>query len=141
MAGAGGRPRVRLAPILFRLVVVAVGVTVAFWTTRRYRRYAIRGTSMEPALRQGDWVIVDMRAYRSRLPERGHIVVAADPRDPAHSIVKRVAGVDHHGAVDLRGDNAEESTDSRTFGPVLKALIRGRVYWRYWPPGSFGSVS
>lgn len=95
---------------------------------------------MYPGLRAGDWVLVDMRAYDRALPKRGDIVIASDPREPEHAIVKRVAGVDLHGAIDLRGDNPFESTDSRTFGPVPKELIRGRVRWRYWPLSSAGSV-
>lgn len=48
-------------------------------------------------------------------------------------IVKRVDHVDFHGALWLLGDNAEASTDSRTFGAVPREAIIGRVRWRYWP--------
>lgn len=130
----------RVAPVLFKSVMVAAGVGAAFRAGRRYRRWAIRGSSMYPGLREGDWVLVDMRAYERALPRRGEIVIASDPRERSHAIVKRVAGVDLHGLVDLRGDNPFESTDSRTFGPVPRQLLKGRVRWRYWPLSSAGSV-
>jgi nickel-type superoxide dismutase maturation protease len=120
--------------------VMSVSATIAARAAMRYRRFAISGASMQPALEPGDWVLVDEKAYRRRLPRRGHIVVAADPRDPARHLVKRVAGVDLHRQVQLAGDNPDESTDSRHFGPVPANTVRGRVRWRYWPPGRVGAV-
>ena len=38
------------------------------------------------------------------------------------------------------GDNRTHSTDSREFGPVKQAHIVGKVWFRYWPPGSWGRV-
>ncbi len=40
----------------------------------------------------------------------------------------------------VMGDNRMRSTDSRTFGPVGRASIRGRAWFRYWPPGAWGPV-
>ena len=96
---------------------------------------------MLPALRPGDWVLVDEHAYRTRLPRRGHIVVAADPREPARHLVKRVTAVDLHGNIRIEGDNADESTDSRSFGAVPRENLRGRVRWRYWPAKRIGAVA
>ena len=132
--------RPRIAPVVFKSALIAAGVTAAFRTGRRFRRFAISGNSMVPSLLPGDWVLVDEHAYRRRLPHRGDIVVASDPREPNRTIVKRVTGIDLHGAIRLEGDNAEESTDSRLFGPVPAANLRGRVRWRYWPVGRIGSV-
>ena len=38
----------------------------------------------------------------------------------------------------LLGDNRAESCDSRTFGPVPKRDIVGRVFLVYWPPSRLG---
>jgi type IV secretory pathway protease TraF len=46
-------------------------------------------------------------------------------------MVKRVARVLSDGRCLLAGDNAEESTDSRTFGAVPKAYVLGRVILRF----------
>jgi nickel-type superoxide dismutase maturation protease len=89
---------------------------------------------MLPALRPGDWVIVDREAYREAGARRRQIALALDPRDEARTLVKRVAGVEARGGVRLLGDNPAASTDSRTLGAFPPALLLGRVRWRYWPP-------
>jgi len=45
----------------------------------------------------------------------------------------------HH--VWLQGDNTRNSNDSRHYGPVPTALLRGRMCFRMWPPRQIGSVS
>jgi nickel-type superoxide dismutase maturation protease len=132
----GGDPQPRITPVLFLLAVAAVVlelVGAALWLRWRYSRNEVSGSSMAPALRPGDWIIVDRRAYRGRLPLRGDVVLARDPRDPSRELVKRVGRVDLHGNAWLLGDNEAESTDSRTFGLVPSVAIVGRVRWRYWP--------
>ena len=39
------------------------------------------------------------------------------------------------------GDRREDSQDSRSFGPVHRDLILGRVWLRYWPPWAWGSLT
>ncbi|MEO8541763.1 MAG: signal peptidase I [bacterium] len=130
----------RVAPVLFRSALIAAGVGAAYRAGRRYRRFAISGQSMTPTLSPGDWVLVDEHAYRTKLPKRGHVVVFADPRELQRHLVKRITSIDLHGEVRVEGDNAEESTDSRHFGPVPANLLLGRVRWRYWPRTGIGSV-
>ena len=96
---------------------------------------------MTPALNPGDYVVVDTRAYAGRAPAPDDVVLARDPRDPSRMIAKRVAGPDGADGVVLLGDNPDQSTDSRTFGPVHLTDIAGRIFWRYWPPAHFGPVS
>ena len=38
------------------------------------------------------------------------------------------------GAYFVLGDNTENSQDSRDFGPVPEGLIRGTVWFKWWPP-------
>lgn len=121
------------------VLAVASQVAAALFA-RRYRRFAISGQSMTPTLSPGDWVLVDEHAYRTKLPERGDVVVLADPREPQRHLVKRITSVDLHGEVRVEGDNAAESTDSRHFGPVPAKMLIGRVRWRYWPSSKVGSV-
>lgn len=132
--------RPRVAPVVFQSALIAAGVTAAYRVGKRFRRFAISGSSMEPALLPGDWVLVDEHAYRARLPRRGHIVVARDPRELSRHLVKRVSAVEIHGNIRIEGDNADESTDSRHFGAVPRASVLGRVRWRYWPVRRIGSV-
>ena len=41
----------------------------------------------------------------------------------------------------VMGDRREDSQDSRSFGPVHRDLILGRVWLRYWPPQAWGSLT
>jgi nickel-type superoxide dismutase maturation protease len=92
---------------------------------------------MSPTLVAGDRVVV-LRVPR-RWPLRpGDLVALAHPgADASMVLVKRVAGLGE-GWVDVRGDNAAASTDSRDFGPVPRASVRGLVPYRYGPPGRTG---
>lgn len=105
--------------------------------------WAVAGDSMEPALRNGDRVIVDVWSYRQRPPRPGEIALFA--LGDGILAVKRV-GLPPRGRSlppDSRwvlGDNPALSGDSREFGPVSDERFRGRVVWRYWPPGRAGRI-
>src|SRR5581483_10025140 len=53
-------------------------------------RVAVRGHSMEPALREGDWVLVFPPRGR---PRPGDVVLVRDPQERARLLLKRVAEV------------------------------------------------
>lgn len=40
----------------------------------------------------------------------------------------------------MMGDNRENSTDARFFGPVPKEFVVGKAFFIYWPPTRFGTV-
>jgi mitochondrial inner membrane protease subunit 1 len=88
--------------------------------------------------------------------KRGDMVIAVSPRDPTVAVCKRVFGLEgdvvcvdptgQHGwqaqrewikvpkgHVWLVGDNSSNSIDSRAYGPVPMALLRGRVVARVIP--------
>jgi signal peptidase I len=54
-------------------------------------------------------------------------------------MLKRIAGVSG-GTCTVLGDRPEESTDSRTFGPVPLASVLGRALFRYGPIGRIGWI-
>jgi len=89
-------------------------------------RYRIEGESMAPVLRDGDEVLVDVKA-RVGIDD---VVIARHPFRESVEMAKRVTGIDANGKFFLVGDNAEESTDSRTFGPVPIECIKGKVIAR-----------
>jgi nickel-type superoxide dismutase maturation protease len=91
---------------------------------------------MEPALRAGDWIVVRSLA---RPPRVGEIVLVRDPRDPENVMLKRVASV-ADGACTVVGDRPEQSTDSRTFGPVPLANVLARALFRYGPIRRIGWI-
>jgi nickel-type superoxide dismutase maturation protease len=85
---------------------------------------------MEPSLAPGERVVVARAAYWFLLPKPGDLVVVRDPRQPGRLLIKRL-GEPEGGGWLVHGDNAEASTDSRTFGPVARELIVGKVLFRY----------
>ncbi len=86
---------------------------------------------MAPALPPGERVFVNRAAYWFSKPRPGDLVVVRDPRQPDRLLLKRIdreAGPD---GWHVLGDNPRASTDSRTFGPVGRELILGKVWFRY----------
>jgi len=110
---------------------------------------AVAEASMAPALRPGDWLLVDPTV--GRWPRRGSIVVFREPGSEL-LVIKRVAarGGDevatefgpHRLAPDdawLLGD-APGSHDSRHYGPVGVERLVARAWFRYGPLGRIGRV-
>ena len=95
-----------------------------------FSRFRVEDESMRPTLNPGDYVLVNRWAYRSRLPSPGDLVVVVDPEVPTRFIVKRVSETFDAGEVRLTGDNEAVSRDSRTFGPVARERIVGKVWLR-----------
>ncbi len=77
---------------------------------------------MAPTLVAGDFVL----AQAGAAVEVGDVVVAEHPGESGRVVIKRVAGISD-GGVDLRGDAAEQSTDSRSWGLVPASRVLGRV--------------
>ncbi len=122
-------------------VLLGLGSAVAIALLMRTRpfRVEVAGMSMEPTLLPGDNLLATARgAIR-----RGVFVVVDRPDQHGFELVKRVAGIPGD-VIDGRvlepneywvvGETEARSTDSRRFGPVAKADIKGVVRLRYWPP-------
>jgi signal peptidase I len=129
-----------------RFALVGAGATagaaaLAIGSLRPFRA-VVRGASMEPALHDGDVVL----SFARVTPRTGDVVVIELPERVGFEMVKRVVGspleVVHllpdgsrlpepvalrEGEWFVVGDAPEASTDSRAFGPVRKANIRGVV--------------
>ena len=100
---------------------------------------------MAPGLLPGDFLVAT-KARRLRL---GDVVVVEHPGRPGFEMVKRLAGLpgdtvdgralalDEHWII---GDDPGVSADSRAFGPVGRAAVKGVVRFRYWPLGRAGRV-
>ena len=120
-------------------IAALVAVVLAFRLWRPFR-VEVAGRSMEPTLRPGDWLVATRRG--SRVPAA--VVVVRDPRTGLDLVKRIAAGPGEHAAGRrlgpdeflVLGDNAEGSTDGRTFGAVGATAIEGVVRLRYWPrPG------
>ncbi|XP_076879275.1 mitochondrial inner membrane protease subunit 1 isoform X1 [Brachyhypopomus gauderio] len=118
------------------------------------------GPSMEPTITNRDVVFSERISQHLYRIEKGDIVIAKSPFDPKMNICKRVIGLEGdkvcisgpsdsfrthtyvpRGHVWLEGDNLQNSTDSRSYGPIPYALIRGRVCLKLWPPHNFGLLN
>lgn len=95
---------------------------------------------MAPCLLPGDWLVIESLTYRGRPPRDGEIVVAGDPRDAAREVIKRAYHAPDGQGVLLRGDAADASTDSRTFGPLAPDEVRWRAVFRYRPISRAGFI-
>uniref|UniRef100_A0A060T5M9 ARAD1B13046p n=1 Tax=Blastobotrys adeninivorans TaxID=409370 RepID=A0A060T5M9_BLAAD len=125
---------------------VACTVHLIHWNV--YELTDTRGESMLPTLRAaGDYVHVDKLFHsRGRNCKVGDIIVAGKPTDPEQRVCKRITGMpgdvvlvdpsanDYDRFITIpdghcwvTGDNLHESIDSRTYGPLPLALIRGKV--------------
>ena len=95
-----------------------------------FDRYVVEGESMAPSLSPSERVFVNRAAYWFSKPKAGDLVVLRDPREPERLLIKRIDEA-HGNSFEVAGDNTAASTDSRTFGPVLRNLIVGKVWFRY----------
>ena len=82
------------------------------------------GKSMEPLLKEGDYVIYKSLTTSEKSLKEGNIVVAEHPLEKNKLIIKRVLNIDSTG-VFLIGDNKLSSTDSRHYGRVNFSKVIG----------------
>jgi signal peptidase I len=169
------------------------------------QNFKVDGTSMEPTLHSGQYIMVNRLvyvhfdintfrrwlpgsrdvepnlAYLFHLPRRGDIVVFEYPRDTSRDYIKRVIGLPGetidvrngqvyvdgvpleepylpestvtrkgsvslpmkvpHNAVFVMGDNRENSSDSRNWGPLPLERIVGKAWFTYWPRDHWGTIA
>ena len=106
---------------------------------------------MIPTMSLTGEMVVERRWIKPKDITRGDLVTYISPLDPTRVVCKRVIGLpgdvvcvdptgrmapstEHvvipRGHVWLSGDNAEMSRDSRLYGPVSMALVRGKLVAR-----------
>jgi len=110
------------------------------------------GPSMLPTFNaSGDIVLLERFSPRMAKLQRGDIVVARSPTNAKQTVCKRIKAMEGDevtvnnlfkdkmiqvpkGFLWLEGDNPNNSTDSRHYGPIPTALVTGRVFAKVWPP-------
>jgi signal peptidase I len=87
-------PLARLWPTL-REIIETIVLAAIIWLAVNFAtaRYVVDGTSMEPTLHTGQFLIVNRLIYRLGFPQRGDIIVFHYPGDPTDDYVKRIIGL------------------------------------------------
>lgn len=76
------------------LVIVAAALLLSFLVSTFFYSIArVYGASMSPCLEDGNWIIVDRRAYCEKGPAYGDIIVIKKPDVTGQPIIKRVMGL------------------------------------------------
>jgi inner membrane protease subunit 1 len=111
------------------------------------------GASMLPTFSvTGDTLLLSKHFRRGRAIRVGDVVSFRKPIDPSETVIKRVVGLEGdyvmlhtpggpngdmiqvpQGHCWVVGDNLPDSLDSRLYGPVPMALIKGKVVARVFP--------
>lgn len=77
----------------FAGLTLIVAVLTAFVITFAAMAVVVQGSSMEPALHDGERVLVNKLVYRLRPPRRGEIAVFRHGYMPGRMLIKRVIGL------------------------------------------------
>jgi len=56
-------------------------------------RFQVRGSSMEPTLHDGQYLVISKLIYWIHSPERGDVTVFHPPNNPADDYIKRIVGL------------------------------------------------
>jgi len=77
---------------IFKIVLLALIVVIPI----RYfifQPFIVKGVSMEPNFKNGDYLIIDEISYRFKEPKRGEVVIFKYPQNPSHRFIKRIIGL------------------------------------------------
>lgn len=117
-------------------LTLIIAVLAAFIITFAATAVVVRGSSMEPALHDGERVLVNKLVYRLRPPRRGEIVVFGHRHMPGRMLIKRVVGLPQEelsisrGLVRVSGAPLVEDyilePSEEDYGPVY--VPRGHVF-------------
>ncbi|TCL53914.1 signal peptidase I [Hydrogenispora ethanolica] len=65
-------------------------LTILFIIIFVMQSFLVKGTSMEPTLRDGERLLVNKFIFQMRIPKTGDIIVLKYPKDPTKKFIKRV---------------------------------------------------
>jgi signal peptidase I len=58
-----------------------------------FQPFIVKGQSMEPNFKDGNYLIIDELSYKFREPKRGEVIVFKNPKNPSQKFIKRVIGL------------------------------------------------
>ncbi len=113
-----------LRELIETVLIVLVAMALVNTATARFR---IEGSSMEPNLHDGEYVLISKASYWFSSPRRGDVVVFRFPHDPSRDFIKRVIGLPGE-TVAIR--DGKVFIDGR---PLEEPYIRGPMVYTYGP--------
>lgn len=146
---------------ILRFAIIAAVIVIPFRLLIA-QPFLVSGDSMVPTFHNNDYLIVDELSYRFREPEKGDVVIFRSPVEPSKYLIKRIVGIPgdtvefsfpeklsaiqglsnavtlKDGEYFVEGDNRNESFDSRYWGTLARANIKGRAFLRLWPLTQIG---
>ncbi len=109
---------------------VVLTLVIFFLIQTVVRNFRVVGTSMEPNLHTGEYLIVDKISYRLGSPQRGDVVVFEPPVSAEGDYVKRVIGLPGE-LVEVRGGevlvNGKPITEPYVVRPASYSMDARRV--------------
>lgn len=72
------------------VVFLAIGMIIYFFIAQPHK---VSGSSMDPTFHSGDYIITNKIGYRINNPQRGQVIVFANPRDTSQDFIKRIIGL------------------------------------------------
>jgi signal peptidase I len=90
-------------------------------------RFKIVGHSMEPQVKNGEFVLVSDFPYWFKTPKINDIVAFKDNTNKV--LIKRITGIGK-GKYFVEGDNKNDSLDSRKLGNIPRDKIIGEIIFK-----------
>lgn len=78
-----------------REIIETVAMTVLVFLAIHFtvQNFLVDGSSMQPGLHTGEYVLVNKLAYTFHAPQRGDVIVFELPQDTSENLIKRVIGL------------------------------------------------
>ncbi len=90
-------------------------------------RIRVEGSSMEPTLHNGEFVIVNKLAYRLGEPKHGDVIIFRHPQNPDEEYIKRIIGLPGDRIRVINGE--VYVNDERIDEPYIAAAPRYQSEW------------
>lgn len=79
-----------------------------------FQPFIVKGESMMPNFKTGDYLIIDEISYRLSEPARGDVIVFRYPKDTSQKFIKRIIGLPGE-TVDIQNSKVSITKDNETF--------------------------
>lgn len=77
---------------LSKIIIISLAIIIPI-RVFLVQPFFVRGASMEPNFKDGQYLIIDELSYRFSEPQRGDVVVFRYPQDPSQYYIKRIVGL------------------------------------------------